>query len=74
MASAGVRRRHAVSGRSWNLYKANETTSSDENTYHANSYRVLLTRDRDGLVIFVLDDRPLDGGYYLLISLGIEQL
>lgn len=36
------------------------TTNSDENTYHANSYRVLLTRDRDGLVIFVKDDRFFD--------------
>lgn len=40
-------------GIGWSKYKENEDADSKANTYRINSYRVLLTRDRDGFIIFV---------------------
>jgi hypothetical protein len=40
----------------------------------ANSYRVLLTRGRDGLVVFVPPDAALDGTHAALLSAGLRPL
>ena len=61
-------------GYSWDLYRPNQTPDSDDNTYRTNSYRVLLTRGRDGFIIYVPDDRILDQNYKLFRSLGIKEL
>jgi len=39
-----------------------------------NSYRVLLTRGRDGTVVFVPSDPYLDGTYYRLVECGFKEL
>ena len=61
-------------GRKWKKYKISEPDDSDANTYRKNSYRVLLTRGRDGFVIFVPDEESLDSVYYLLTDVGVEEL
>ncbi|MBP1950058.1 DNA/RNA helicase domain-containing protein [Virgibacillus litoralis] len=39
-----------------------------------NSYRVLLTRGRDGTIIYIPDDRKLDSIHNLFLSLGVIEL
>ena len=61
-------------GNSWNLYQKFQSADSDENIYRINSYRVLLTRGRDGFIIFVPNAHLLDGVYTLLIGLDMDEL
>lgn len=56
----------------WKKYKADEADDSDVNTYRKNSYRVLLTRGRDGFVIYVPPAPEMDGVYTTLMDAGIE--
>lgn len=58
----------------WKKFKAKEAKDSEANTYRVNSYRVLLTRGRDGFVIFVPPAEILDGVYNLFKILGIREL
>lgn len=61
-------------GTDWQKFKAAESEDSDANTYRKNSYRVLLTRGRDGFVIFVPPTSEMDGVYDVLLSAGIDTL
>lgn len=61
-------------GNSWNLYQKFQSADSDENIYRINSYWVLLTRGRDGFIIFVPNAHLLDGVYTLLIGLDMDEL
>ena len=61
-------------GSSWDLFKPNESREGDNNVYRVNSYRVLLTRGRDGFIIFVPPISQLDKLYSLLKSMGIKEL
>ena len=61
-------------GSEWKKFKANEDINSDANTYRRNSYRVLLTRGRDGFIIFVPPETELDSVYGLLLEVGIKEL
>ena len=61
-------------GEKWERYKKSEAYDSDVNTYRRNSYRVLLTRGRDGFVIFVPDTPEMNPVYDMLRSVGIERL
>lgn len=61
-------------GSDWNRFVKEEPADSDSNTYRKNSYRVLLTRGRDGFVIFVPDSPELDSVYDLFLDIGIEEL
>lgn len=62
-------------GKEWLKYKPRQDTDSDENTYRRNSYRVLLTRGRDGFIIFVPSRyKKLDLVYNLLTEIGIKEL
>ena len=61
-------------GSSWVLYRASQPKDSDDNVYRANSYRVLLTRGRDGFLVFVPNDASLDGVYQLFVQLNIDTL
>jgi DUF2075 family protein len=45
------------SGHDWKKYKAAEPDDSEANVYRKNSYRVILTRGRDGFIIFVPADK-----------------
>lgn len=58
----------------WEKFKKNEDINSDANTYRRNSYRVLLTRGRDGFIVFVPPVSRLNSVYDLLLSIGIKEL
>ena len=61
-------------GISWSLYKENEPIDSESNTYRFNSYRVLLTRGRDGFIIFIPPIEKLDLTYRMFKTIGLEEL
>lgn len=61
-------------GQAWNLYRPWQSADSNENRYRLNSYRVLLTRGRDGLIIFVPPEAKLTPIYQLLLDIGMERL
>ena len=60
-------------GNEWEKFRKNEDINSDVNTYRRNSYRVLLTRGRDGFIVFVPPISKLDAVYDLLLSVGIKE-
>ena len=45
-----------------------------EKLYRKNTYRVLLTRGRDGFIIFVPNERVLDPVYEILKEAGVKEL
>lgn len=59
-------------GTKWAKFKPNEPENSDANTYRKNSYRVLLTRGRDGFVIYVPPVPEMDAVYQVLLDAGIQ--
>ena len=61
-------------GDEWKKYIQNQDEDSDVNTYRRNTYRVLLTRGRDGFVVFVPNERVLDPVYEILKEAGIKEL
>ena len=57
------------------VIQKNQDENSDVNTYRRNSYRVLLTRGRDGFIIFVPPKpKKLDLVFGMLIESGIRTL
>lgn len=64
----------AWNGSSWNKFKPKEDDDSDNNVYRVNSYRVLLTRGRDGFIIFLPATQQLEKTYEMLKELGIKEL
>lgn len=59
----------------WLKFKQREDKNSESNTYRRNSYRVLLTRGRDGFIIFVPSRyKQLDQVYNLFVKVGIKEL
>lgn len=61
-------------GTKWVKFKAAEPDDSDVNTYRKNSYRVLLTRGRDGFVVFVPPVATMDAVYGVLLEAGVKRL
>lgn len=61
-------------GSGWSKFKENESANSDANTYRINSYRVLLTRGRDGFIVFVPEENWFDSTYKVLLKAGIKEL
>ena len=61
-------------GSSWDLFKKDESFDSENNTYRFNSYRVLLTRGRDGFIVFIPPTSKLDLTYELFNRIGFEDL
>lgn len=59
-------------GTSWAKFKRTESEDSDVNTYRKNSYRVLLTRGRDGFIIYVPPVAEMDPVYAVLLEAGIK--
>lgn len=45
-----------------------------KNTYRRNTYRVLLTRGRDGFIVFIPNQRKLDPVYKVIQEIGIKEL
>lgn len=61
-------------GNEWKKYILKEDEDSERNTYRRNTYRVLLTRGRDGFIVFVPNDSKLDPVYEILKEVGIKEL
>ena len=61
-------------GNEWKKYILKEDEDSERNTYRRNTYRVLLTRGRDGFIVFVPNERKLDPVYDILKEVGIKEL
>ena len=59
-------------GEKWAKFKSAEPEDSDVNTYRKNSYRVLLTRGRDGFVIYVPPATEMDPVYNILLKAGVK--
>lgn len=57
----------------WNDMSPNRK-AKDSKKLRKNSYRVLLTRGRDGLVIFVPNENSLDNTYQVLLDAGCKAL
>lgn len=53
----------------WNI-----KPKTEQDIYHINSYRVLLTRGRDGLIIFIPNTTQLNGVYNLFKDLGFTEI
>ena len=60
-------------GNAWES-KAGRSSAKDPHQLRINSYRVLLTRGRDGMIIFVPPVADLDSSYEALISAGCDPL
>lgn len=61
-------------GDSWSKFETGEAADSEKNTYRVNSYRVLLTRGRDGFIIFMPDEERFNSTYNALIDAGVCNL
>ena len=61
-------------GPGWSKFIDNEPDDSDNNIYRKNSYRVLLTRGRDGFIIFIPKETKFDDTYSILLKAGIQEL
>lgn len=62
---------------SWDKRKGTfrfEGKEDSEKLYRKNTYRVLLTRGRDGFIIFVPDYKRLDSVYEILKEVGVKEL
>lgn len=66
------------SGTEWQIYSSGRygtyMPSGIKKEYRINTYRVLLTRGRDGLIVYVPDEKSLDRTYEMLLEVGFEQL
>ncbi|WP_052661459.1 DUF2075 domain-containing protein [Clostridium aceticum] len=61
-------------GTGWRKYEQRGAKAKDPSQLRLNSYRVLLTRGRDGFVVFVPDTTVLDDTYEVLLESGITAL
>ncbi len=61
-------------GDEWKKFIENQDENSEKNTYRRNTYRVLLTRGRDGFIVFVPNDSKLDPVYEILKEVGVKEL
>lgn len=58
---------------SWKRYEG-KSRCKDPHQIRLNSYRVLLTRGRDGFIVYLPDDEDLNETYDLLVQVGLEEL
>ena len=58
----------------WSKFRSDEPDDSEANTYRLNSYRVLLTRGRDGFIVFIPDETKFDSTFETLVKAGIKEL
>ncbi|MBD3107497.1 DUF2075 domain-containing protein [Bacillus sp. AGMB 02131] len=61
-------------GTSWKKYEKYQKDIHDPDKLRKNSYRVLMTRGRDGLIIFVPNIKQLDGVYTVLQEAGMDKI
>lgn len=61
-------------GNNWEKFKKDEGIDSETNTYRKNSYRVLLTRGRDGFIVFIPDEPRFNSTFEVLLNSGLQKL
>lgn len=61
-------------GNNWDKFKKDEGIDSESNIYRKNSYRVLLTRGRDGFIVFIPDDPRFKSTFEILLNSGLQKL
>ncbi|MFK4392269.1 hypothetical protein CN563_24755 [Bacillus sp. AFS026049] len=61
------------SGRQWHNHFTHHSLKNP-NQIRLNCYRVLLTRGRDGTILYIPDDRLLDSTYTLFKEIGVKEL
>lgn len=61
-------------GNNWEKFKKDEGIDSETNTYRKNSYRVLLTRGRDGFIVFIPDEPRFNFTFEVLLNSGLQKL
>ena len=61
-------------GNNWDKFKKDEGIDSESNIYRKNSYRVLLTRGRDGFIVFIPDDPRFNSTFEVLLNSGLQKL
>lgn len=61
-------------GAGWSKFREDEDADSEANIYRRNSYRVLLTRGRDGFIVFVPDENRFNATYEALTRAGLKEL
>ena len=61
-------------GKSRKYMRRGRTSAKDSMQMRVNAYRVLLTRGRDGTIIFVPPIKELDETYVYLLDCGIPEL
>lgn len=59
---------------SWRSFVSGRSKAKDPHRLRVNSYRVLLTRGRDGFSVFVPPDTALDDTYEALLAAGLSPL
>lgn len=62
------------SGSEWVSRRSVRSAAKDPHRLRINSYRVLLSRGRDGFVVFVPDDQSMDATFSVLRSAGLREL
>lgn len=60
-------------GSKWKRFEQRGSNAKDPNNLRKNSYRVLLTRGRDGFIIYVPNSSELDDVYFKLIESGVKE-
>lgn len=58
----------------WKSPPAKRSKAKNPHMLRMNSYRVLLTRGRDGFIIYVPNEPQMESTYYILIASGIQPL
>lgn len=61
-------------GNNWDKFKKDEGIDSESNIYRKNSYRVLLTRGRDGFIVFIPDEPRFNPTFDILLNSGLQKL
>ncbi len=59
--------------KSWKKFDG-KSKCKDPHQIRLNSYRVLLTRGRDGFIVYIPDDRILDETFEIIKEAGLKKL
>lgn len=61
-------------GNNWDKFKKDEGIDNESNIYRKNSYRVLLTRGRDGFIVFIPGEPRFNPTFEILLNSGLQKL
>ena len=63
-----------IAAKTWTKYTKLQKDIKDPNLLRLNCYRVLMTRERDGLIIYVLEHKQFDDTYNILVAAGLKEI